>query len=343
MRRIAAFLTLLVATSAANPIATVIVSEFQTAPESLERIELHPYSWPYGFPFELGGVSVVTNGGVAVVDSGVRFENESSYVVINRSNTTGSFSLGYDSDYVRLQLPGTFDTIRLRYPANPFYSHEKSWAPPSGSSASIYQWFEWQNGEWFDYYTWYVDETPTFGAANDDGGGIRGYILDDRGLPVNGATVRMISAQGTAEMTSGLGNNWPAGYFGQLTGPGTFTVTADCPDHLPGAYPDTIVMVPNEVREITITLDRVGMAEEAAGKASYVGLYQRGKALVLTADQPGTALVTVYDNLGRVRVSEKAALVSGSNQLALPRLSSGVYFASCRFGEQTLKTKFVLY
>jgi hypothetical protein len=63
----------------------------------------------------------------------------------------------------------------------------------------------------------------------------------------------------------------------------------------------------------------------------------------LNADRPGTALVTAYDNLGRVRMSEKVVLVSGSNELALPSLQSGVYFASCRLGERTLKTKFVLY
>lgn len=53
--------------------------------------------------------------------------------------------------------------------------------------------------------------------------------------------------------------------------------------------------------------------------------------------------MSVYDNLGRVRVSERVALASGRNEVALTGLQSGVYFASCRFGERTLKAKFVLY
>jgi hypothetical protein len=72
-------------------------------------------------------------------------------------------------------------------------------------------------------------------------------------------------------------------------------------------------------------------------------LHQRGRTLVLDADRPGDALVSVYDNLGRVRMSEKVTLISGSNDLALPSLQSGVYLANCRFGERTLNTKFVLY
>jgi hypothetical protein len=42
-------------------------------------------------------------------------------------------------------------------------------------------------------------------------------------------------------------------------------------------------------------------------------------------------------------MSKKAMLISGSNELALPSLQSGVYFANCRLGQNTLKTKFVLY
>jgi hypothetical protein len=335
-----------VAIAAANPIATVIVSEFQAAPDSLEFIELHPYSWPGSFPSELGGLCVVTNGGVAVVDSGVRFENESSYVVVNRSNTTGTFSLGDDSDYVRLCLTGSYDTLRLRYPANPYRQSELSWTPPPGTSASILQWWEWDpSGEWYDVYTWYIDKTPTPGTPNDDTlGGICGHVVDDRGLPVNGATVRITATQGTAEMTSGAGHYWPAGYFEQKpTGPGTFTVTADCPGYLPGAYPDTIVLAPNELREITVSLDRVGMAENSADANQQVALRQRGRTLVLTADRPGTALASVYDNLGRVRMSENVRLVPGSNEVPLRGLSSGVYFAGCVFRGKTLKQKLVLY
>ncbi|MCX6843476.1 MAG: T9SS type A sorting domain-containing protein [candidate division WOR-3 bacterium] len=343
MTRVAAFLIMLVAIAVANPVMTVVFSEIQTAPDSLERIELHMYSGLHGY--DLSGAQLITRAGTAVIDSGLAIGYDSTYVVIDRSNTTGVFSLGDDSDYVRLCIPGSYETLSVRYPANPFRAHDASWAPPFGASASILQWWEWQNGEWFDYYTWYVDETPTFGAANDDAsGGICGYIRDDRGLPINGATVSISAAQGSVQMASRGVWFWPDGYFEQKpTGPGTFTVTAECPDHLPGAYPDPIVLTPNELREITITLDRVGMTEEAADKASCVGLHQHGQTLVVTADRPGTAFVTVYDNLGRVRMSEKVTLVSGSSEVPLSGLQSGVYFAEARKGPYRSRVKVILW
>jgi hypothetical protein len=72
-------------------------------------------------------------------------------------------------------------------------------------------------------------------------------------------------------------------------------------------------------------------------------MLQRGRTLVLSTDRPGTALVAVYDDLGRARMSEEVALVAGSNEVALPGLRSGVYFASCRFRERTSNAKLVLY
>jgi hypothetical protein len=323
----------------------VFVEEFQTAPDSLERIELYP-QLDREFPFELGGAQIITNAGTAIIDSGVRFETETSLVVVDRSNTSGTFSLGDDSDYIRLYVPDVYDTFRLRYPDNPHWTYEGSWAPPAGTSASLCVWGVWvPPGDLVDFYTWYVDETPTFGADNDDNqGGIWGHVLDQDSQPIVGATVRMASAYGTAAMQTE--NEWifGRGYFEERpTGPGTFTVTAECPGYLPGAYPDPIVLAPNEVRQIAIMLDCVGIAEEAAGKANLVGLHQLGRMLVLTADRAGTAVVTVCDNLGRVRMSEEVAVVAGSKDVPLPGLQSGVYFARCQFGERRLRTKLVLY
>ncbi|MCX6843477.1 MAG: T9SS type A sorting domain-containing protein [candidate division WOR-3 bacterium] len=350
MTRVAAFLIMLVAIAVANPILEkVYISEFQTSPDSLERIELRPELDPSRYPFEIGGAQIVTNAGTATVDSGVCFETWNSLVVIDSTNTTGTFSLGDDSDYIRLYVPCDNDTLSfsVRYPGNPHWTSAGSWVPPMDASASLYSWDVYipPYEDPLTLYTWYIDRTPTFGAGNDDyGGGIWGGVFDQDTQAISGATVRVMSAYGTSTMQTG--EPWwygPSSFEQRPTGPGTFTVTAECPGYLPYTYPESIELAPNEGREIYIFLDPVGGTEEAAGKALCVGLHQRGRTLVLTANQPGTALVTVHDNLGRVMVSEKVALVSGSNQLALPRLSSGVYFAGCRFGEQTLNTKFVLY
>jgi hypothetical protein len=340
MKKVAAFLLMLVAISVANPIMEVALSEIRTAPDSCEFVELHAYN---GSEYDLSGATLTTNAGTAVVDSGVYLSHD-GYVVLDSTNTSGTFSLGDSADSITLDIPYGPDFLCV-YPANPYRSAERSWTPPPGVSVSIFQWWEWDpGGEWYDIYTWYVDETPTPGAANDDTlGGICGRVLDDRGLPVDGAAVRMMSAQGTAEMASGSGYHWPAGYFYQLTGPGTFTVTAECPDYLPGVYPEPIVLAPNELREIVITLDRVGVAEQQPGAPAHVSLRAFGRTLMLESDRTGSAELVIRDNLGRTRLSASLRLTPGSNRVFLRSLPAGVYFAGCRSRESTLAKKLVLY
>jgi hypothetical protein len=195
-------------------------------------------------------------------------------------------------------------------------------------------------------FFWYIDESPTFGVYNDDsGGGIRGRTRD-RDSALNGATVHIMSVHGRGTMTvrTRADTLHGSGYF-QLrpTGPGRFVVTVECPGYLPYTYPDTLELAANQDNWLNIYLERACVAEGRAGLASLVSLRQRGRSLVLATDRPGKALVAVYDNLGRVRISERVRLVSGTNEVALPSLGSGVYFASCGFGDGTLKTKLVLY
>jgi hypothetical protein len=253
-------------------------------------------------------------------------------------NTTGTFSLGDDSDYIRIYVPFYDDSflLEVRYPANPHF--QGSWAPPPGASACL-------NGTIWSGSR-YVDLSPTFGAYNDDnGGGIWGLVFDS-GSGLNGATVHIKSTYGYGTAVLGTGNDslYGPGYFElKPTGPGRFVVTVECAGYLPYVCPETIELAANEERWLNVYLERAGVAEEGTGSATLVGLSQHGRTLVLSADRPGAVLVSVYDNLGRVRTTEKVALVPGSNRLALPGLRSGVYFVSCRFGERTLKTKLVFY
>jgi hypothetical protein len=186
-----------------------------------------------------------------------------SYVVLDTSNTTGVFSLGDDSDYIRLWC-GDRDTFWLRYPGDPS-SPERSWITPPGQSCALFQRWEYvPPGEWMDCYAWYVDETPTFGQRNDDTlGGILGMVFGGGHGPLNDATVLMLSTQGTAVVMSGWGWNWPDGYFEQKpTGPGSFVVSVECDSYLPYVYPETIELAPNEAREIDVYLQRPGAAAE---------------------------------------------------------------------------------
>lgn len=337
----------------ANPTMDVIqVSEFETAPESLQRIELYAVFRNRSLPFDLGGTRIVTNSGTAVVDSGVCFDTwPHNIVVLDSANTTGTFSLGVDSDWIRVQPLDSSNMYAygVRYPANPHWSNEGSWVPPKDASASLYSWVVYTppNGDPEIFYTWYIDLSPTFGAWNDDyGGGIWGSVYDqDSGL--SDATVRISSVYGYGTSTMSTDDSWDtyfAGYFEQKpTGPGRFVVTVECEGYLPYTYPETIELATNEERLLDICLTRAGVAEEQMRGAQVVGLHQRGQRLVLNAVRPGIAAVTIYDNLGRVRISERVRLVSGTNEVALPSLGSGVYFASCGLGARMLKTKLVFY
>jgi hypothetical protein len=97
------------------------------------------------------------------------------------------------------------------------------------------------------------------------------------------------------------------------------------------------------VSGINFVVPLAGVAEPTVDMVPEVNLQQHGRTLVLTAGRPGAALVTVCDNLGRVRMSEEIALAAGRNEAALPSLGSGVYFATCRFRNRTLTHKLLLY
>ena len=233
MRRTVAFLVTLVAIAMANPILErVYISEFQASPDSLERIELCPELDLSRYPFEIGGAQIVTNAGTATINSGVCFETWNSLVVIDSTNTTGTFSLGDDSDDIRLYVPCDGETLSssVRYPANPHWTWSGSWAPPMDACASLYSWSVYippYEDPWI-FYTWYIDKTPTFGAGNDDyEGGIWGQVFSQDTQTISGATVRIMSASGTSTMQTGEEWWYTPGWFElRPTGSGTFAVTA---------------------------------------------------------------------------------------------------------------------
>jgi hypothetical protein len=239
MRRAAAFLIALVAASTANPFLDYVeISEFETAPQGLERIELHGVFPFYPLPFDIGGSQIITSAGKAIVDSGVCFDTWPYIVVLDSTNTTGAFGLGDDSDCIRVLLPDSLLCISdVGYPT----PYGVSWAPPSGASASLYETYS---------RHWYIDLSPTFGKVNDDdGGGITGFV-GDQDSALNGATVHITSVYGWGTVTVGTHHDslYGSGYFElKPTGPGRFEVTVECAGYLPYTYPESVQLAPNEV------------------------------------------------------------------------------------------------
>jgi hypothetical protein len=333
MRQTTILLMAVVAIAAANPTMQYFLSEIQAAPDSLERVELHMYLGLMPYPVDLSGCQIVTTAGTATIDSGVVLQDSNDFVVISRENTTGTFSLCDSADTVFLVGLGDVE---------PYAYGSYGWTPPALMSAAIFAHWE---GVWpYEYLArcWYLDSTPTLGAPNDDCyGGIAGRVLDRFGQPLENCWVRLQNAHGNG----GVACDSTGRYVMSPLGPGTYEVSARSDStYLPAYYAESVSIGANGwMDSINMTMYPAGVSEGPLATVPTVFLRQRGHSLVLTAERPGTVLVSIYDNLGRVRMSEKVVLVSGSNDLVLPSLQSGIYFASCRFGERTLKTKFVLY
>jgi hypothetical protein len=340
MKRVVVFLTMLVAVSTANPVFQAVFTEMQVAPDSFERLEVNPANWESGYPFDLSGCQLVTRAGVATINDGVEVPDESTRITIDHSNVTGPFALNDTTDTVELRTPGGSPIWRLLYPYPTQNDPTACWLPPPGASCAMhydYGFWPWE----VDGGVWYMDETPTFGALNDDTvGGITGVVYDDRLLPVPYVWVHFAAPLGGADAST----DETGTYVLHPTGPGTFQVSAQKQGYLTGYYPDSVHVAANQwVDSVDILLARVDLAENMDAAPQKVALCQRGRSLVLTADRLGTALVTVYDNLGRVRMSKSVNLVPGSNEVPLCGLSSGVYFAGCRFREGTITQKLVFY
>ena len=279
------------------------------------------------------GARITTRAGTAVVDSGVILDTF-NYVVIDRTNTSGTFSLADDSDCIRLAIPpDTWNEQSVTYPGNPNRSAGCSWRPPAGLSCCLYTWVEyWPPGfDWVDVSTWYVDSTPTFGLPNDDyEGGISGAVYDNNGHRLSGAGVSISSAHGTASMLSAVQYYWPAGYFEEVpTGPGVFFVSAEKSGFLPGCYPDSVRLNTNERRsDINIYLYPVGLADQAvaAGRAR-PGSFWYADRLCVISERAGPARLTMVDELGRTVWNRAVELSTGVNRFSLDRRPSpGIYF-----------------
>jgi hypothetical protein len=181
------FIVLLVlsAVISANPIMIKVLNEFQTAPGTQERIELKWFRQPssdtvYG-PSDLYGVSVVTPAGTAVVDTHLILPGN-GFAVIDSSVLNGPFYLADNDGYIKVSQ-GWRDT--LRYPS-------EVPAPPYGTSCALFYCYKYDpfDGYWM-YGDWYIDGSPTFGAANDNYPGcvINGHVYDASANPISGAQV----------------------------------------------------------------------------------------------------------------------------------------------------------
>lgn len=329
-------LTWLAGSVAANPVVTTFFSEIQTSPESLQRLEVHPYNWPeWPNPIDLSGCRVRTRTGTATINSGV-VVNESAYVVIDRNNTTGTFSLGVDSDSIAVLTPaGDTEIWDLTYPS---YSPGPyaSWAPrPDMSCALAEFWVGFPDP--YEVFAWYNDSTPTFGQPNDDvSGSISGTITDEHAQPLSGVLMTFSSQFGGAQFeedtSSGSYRLWP-------TGPCTFWVSASKSGYGDGHYSDSVRVGTGEDRTgIDIVLHSLGNAEPV--QVARPVLNWEGTILSATVTEPVTADLMTVNVLGQVCRRQRLELSPGTSRLQ-PALGlpSGIYMVRGLIGKESVNHK----
>ena len=106
----------LFALAAANPIFESCFSEIQTAPDSLERVEVHDYSGYLPLPLDLYGWQLVTSAGVCTVQAHVLLEDSTSYAILDRTNLGPAFTLGDEHDSLVLRDAGGGYVTETGYP-----------------------------------------------------------------------------------------------------------------------------------------------------------------------------------------------------------------------------------
>jgi hypothetical protein len=336
--RIAILLLAAVAFCAGNPIIERLLSEVSVNPDH-QFVELrHVGSME---PVDLWGWRMVTSLSECTLAHQLLY-NEflvvDSAALASGAIGRGALRLNPLGDSVKLITDSGEVAETVHFPRYPTGDGSAPAPPIAGSVAYVLF-----NGMQYLSMNWYVDSTSTPGAENDDYSTIVGSVVGSGGETPDAAVVVVSGpCRGCHDEL------WRASSFGVVglsAGAYEVSVRAYFPDTVCSmTYPDSVTVGYDQVVSgINFVVPLAGVAEPTVDMVPEVNLQQHGRTLVLTAGRPGAALVTVCDNLGRVRMSEEIALAAGRNEAALPSLGSGVYFATCRFRNRTLTHKLLLY
>jgi hypothetical protein len=319
------------ALAAANPVFLSFLSEV-SVDSTHQFVEFH--CGPFGQPADLNGWQLVTStstctlacqlqgGGFLAVDSEALALGDIGHGTL-RLNPSEDRLILFDCRgmaWDSLQYPGYGAPLPPSHGSIAFWNHDDY----SGQSRN-----------------WYIDSTPTPGSDNDDYSSIAGTVTGTGGITLDDAGVY---AQGTG----GYGCFYQqTGYTIGGLGAGTYAVSAwghYNSQYYEGVYPESVTVgYSQEVVGIDFAIPPSGVAETQS--APLLPLVRvSGRALLLSGNGTARVNVQLYNQVGS-RVGEfRLSPFNGEKRIELPAtLAPGIYFANCRFGERTLKTKLVLY
>jgi hypothetical protein len=313
----------------ANPIAEVIINEFEVTPSDSERIEFRYFRSAsndtiYSDSFSLLNLHLYTPAGVSFIDTQVYLPGM-GYRVIDASFLSGNFGLPDDSGFIKVDSGGfisLYDSVP--YP-------QLAPTPPINCSAAKFHFYYWDMGGYNLVCDWYIDSTPTFGADNDDYPGclISGNVFATNGSPIENAKVIAV-ARGYAYILN------PPPYYKTCTTytdingyfmidsllPWSYNVKISAPGYLPDSQSIYYLCWKNPATNLNFYL--LGISEfrtDAEMKKFFIYPNPASNILYINMDEPLPS-IEFYDITGRMikRFKTERAYIDCSS---LPR---GIYF-----------------
>ena len=349
----AALLGISVASVRTNPVAESILSEVYPDPGSPYVIEFHGVYWMEDYGNLLDGFIVSNSTGDHAVLPGKQLADD-EYIALTSDDFDPPLSLDTLVDFVSVTEPLQGLGIGyVNYGADDPFSIR---CPYPGQSISGYF-----GGYWL--YYWYIDGSPTYGAANDTidaMGALMGKVVeegtDDR---IEGAVV-ILPETGQRDTTDSLG----VFYF--LCPARNYMVSVKAPgyeDYFPGEsvtdiYPDSLTIFNIELTP------RVGIDPHDPGSVDFPKTYQLAQnfpnpfnpSTTITFDVPGSSdspqmvSLIIYNVHGRiVKTLVDGELPPGSHRVRWDgrdshgiQVTSGVYFYTLRSGYQKISRKMTM-
>jgi hypothetical protein len=323
---------------AANPFVETYLSEV-SVDSAHQFVELHCAPMPQSV--DLHGWRIVTSMSACTLSYTYQ---DSEFLVIDSAALalgqvgSGKFRLNPLGDSLFLLDDTGRVEDSVHYPKYPT-GYGSAPSPPAIGSVAFWNYDD-VEGQWMN---WYIDSTPTPGEANNDYSRIAGTLAGTGGVTLDEAVV----AAGGQYGSSGRGLYHQASFSIGGLGAGTYQVSAGGfynGHSYYGVYPDSVTVGYSQgVGGIDIVIPLTGVAETSSVPL-FPSMRFSGRALLLSSDGTAPVSVRLYNQVGS-RVSEfHLGPIKGEKRIAFPAtLAPGIYFANCRFGERTLKTKLVLY
>lgn len=179
--KILLFVFILIYTGHTNPIVLFHINEFQID-SSGWKLELKNLN--LGIFTSLDSCYLTTLDDTAFFKPGIVINN---FLIVNQDSMIDNLIINRDGDIISFHYLDGYPLDQIRFGNISGYSMVA--VPLAHQSICLKEWFSYYG---FQQYFYYLDNTPTFGHANDNLnaiGYIDGYVMDSLGVPIQGAEI----------------------------------------------------------------------------------------------------------------------------------------------------------